>query len=65
MRLCTLLGKQYIWQIKHNGSEINVRAFFAFLKKYLEVERYIAVCRGAMKKCLANYGNLINFVERE
>ena len=33
MRLCILLGKQYIWQIKHNGSEINVRVFFAFLKK--------------------------------
>ena len=63
LRICMLLGKEFIWQCKHAGTVPDVERFFIKLCKYIAVERCIASYKGKMKKYCELYGDLIRVIE--
>ena len=63
IRMCVLLGKYFIWQCKANGSVPDIERFTVMLIKYVSVERFVAVCRGMMKKFVETYGDVIDVLE--
>ncbi|XP_043192435.1 uncharacterized protein LOC122365356 [Amphibalanus amphitrite] len=58
LRVCVLLGKQFIWQCRWSGEEQSVQRFSLYLAKYISVEKCIVARRGGRKRFDETFGLL-------
>lgn len=65
LRQCILLAKAYIWQCKCGCCVPVMNGFCAFAKKYLDIERYIAICTGKESKYNNDFGQLAGMLRRD
>ena len=58
LRMCILLGKQFIWQERWSGRATDVDNFTDFVKQYVSVERCIVARSGGIDRFNDVYGKL-------